>query len=353
MAWTLETTTAENWTAGAAITKVNNTPDSIATSNMSKTIYKGFNSNRCLEFSDGVASGSSAPAVILGPVESPAGDSVPTQTHPSKNLYRYWVFSCWINFTSTDERVVMSASKSPRLWRLYTKNQRIYFEHCDENESTSPTNIYTISSPSPASDGIAYNDGKWHNVIFAKEFYGAIKHGRLWVDGLLVTTTANDKDYPDEHDGDGHIMIGGEFDSFGDWVEEDTVFIGKIDDVAIWSDAVFNYGTVPALIYNGGKPNDLTLQNGDYNIQDKLVLYYTFEEDDVFTKSTHYGHDVTTFENKANMTLSAPDADPFNIGGISCYHGRIAGDNTQVLTFSNDTAGYNENQNQTLWSRET
>ncbi|MFL3052157.1 MAG: LamG-like jellyroll fold domain-containing protein [Candidatus Neomarinimicrobiota bacterium] len=140
-------------------------------------------------------------------------------------------------------------------------------------------------------EGTNVRDNQWHHIVAS---YG---NGTLsiYVDGSKdTTTTVTDSNLPLVYDTQGQRNFIGKNNHEG----VEMYFSGKIDEVAIWKDALLASEIIS--LYNSGVALDAKKDSASYNSSDDLVAYYKMEEGSGNTLA-----DLSGFGN--NGTLNGPD----------------------------------------------
>ena len=119
--------------------------------------------------------------------------------------------------------------------------------------------FFFINGQFAKSTANALNTDNWQHVVgvFDKSLHSAGNSIRLYVNG-------NEVSYSTQQSSGSNITSTSDNLHIGSDITDDKYFAGNIDEVAIWNTALD--GDAVKAVYNGGKPTDLMMANGAYDI---------------------------------------------------------------------------------------
>jgi len=149
--------------------------------------------------------------------------------------------------------------ENPAYPRIVDKNSTSYRLAIDRL-SVEKSVFFFINNQFAKSVANTLNTDNWQHVVgvFDKSLHSANKSIRIYVNGSEVTYETQQSSGSDINETTDNLIIG------ADTEVTTKNFNGNIDEVAIWNTALD--GDAVKAIYNGGKPTDLMMANGAYDI---------------------------------------------------------------------------------------
>ena len=174
--------------------------------------------------------------------------------------------------------------KGHTTWYIGTFNNKMYVK-------------WAGTGSSGLSGGTDVCDSAWHHhvIVFAGG-YGVASEIRVYMDGVL-------KDTLGANDGQGYTLGVGVW-SIGHYGGSN-VFIGNLDEVAIWEGIELDADAIAA-IYNSGTPTDLKTDDGNYDNSGDLSHWWRMGDGDTFaTIQDNQGSNDGTMVNMASGDIVA------------------------------------------------
>ena len=182
-----------------------------------------------------------------------SGDYVTLTNESAFDFSSSFSVGAWMRsdgFNTAHEALVVKGDKAWRMQRHYATD----YAACAINDGASSSEFVTSATN--------VNDGAWHYIVCTFD-QSTLK---IYVDGGLESRVASTAAIGNNNYA---VGIGENFDS------SDRVFDGRLDEVAIWSNAL-DSGEVAGL-YNSGSPISAASDTGDYKSSTTLVGYYSMD----------------------------------------------------------------------------